>query len=278
MSRARIVILGSGTPNAEADRVSSGVAIAVDDQPYLVDCGHGVAQRVVEAHAAGLIAWDTTALNRLFVTHLHADHSVGLPDLLYTPWIHGRSDIVMAYGPAGLDDMARHIQAAYAENVREHSNAHPTTELGYQIRAHHVSAGLCYQDERATVHALAADHGELEAFSYKFITASGTIVVSGDTKPVPGFADWARDCDVLIHEVYSAAQLPARPPAWRNYHSRAHTSTQELAALANLIRPGRLLLYHQLFWGQTPEDLLAEITSEYDGEVISANDLDCFEL
>ncbi len=278
MSRALIVILGSGSPNAEAGRVSSGIAIAVDDQPYLIDCGHGVVQRVVEAHAAGLIAWDSAALNRLFITHIHADHTVGLPDLLYTPWIHGRSDGIMAYGPAGLNDMARHIQAAYAENVREHSKAHPSTEAGYQIRAHPVSAGLCYQDERVTVHALAADHGDLEAFSYKFSTARGTIVVSGDTKPVPDFADWARGCDVLIHEVYSAAQFSARPPAWQDYHSRAHTSTQELAALANLIRPGRLLLYHQLFWGQTPEELLAEIKSEYDGEVISANDLDCFEL
>ena len=92
MSRTQIVILGSGTPNAEADRVSSGLAIGVDNQPYLIDCGHGVVQRVVEAHAAGKIAWDTTALTRLFVTHLHADHTVGLPDLLFTPWIHGRAE------------------------------------------------------------------------------------------------------------------------------------------------------------------------------------------
>ena len=278
MSRTQIVILGSGTPNAEADRVSSGVAIDIDGQPYLVDCGHGVVQRVVEAHEAGLIGWDTTALNRLFVTHCHADHTVGLPDLLYTPWIHGRADMILVYGPAGLKDMARHLQAAYAENVREHSRAHPTTESGYQIRAHPVSAGLCYQDNRVTVHALAADHGDLEAFSYKFITARGTIVVSGDTKPVPAFVDWARGCDILIHEVYSAEQFPARPPAWQDYHSRTHTSTRELAALANLIRPGRLLLYHQLFWEQTPEELLAEIKRAYDGDVISTKDLDCFEL
>ena len=250
MNRTRIVILGSGTPNAEADRVSSGVAIAVDEQPYLIDCGHGVVQRVVEAHQAGLIAWDSTALNRLFVTHNHADHTVGLPDLLYTPWIHGRSEIITAYGPAGLEDMARHLQAAYAENIREHSNAHPATERGYQIRVKPVNAGLCYQDERVTVHALAADHGDLEAYSYKFTTARGTIVVSGDTKPVPAFVDWARGLrcidtrSLFRHAASRSAAGLARLPLPRAYlHARiggagsADTARPPIAVSSTVLGP-----------------------------------------
>ena len=101
MSRAHFIMLGSGTPNAEADRVSSGVAIAVDNYPYLIDCGHGIVQRVVEASAAGKITWNTTDLTRLFVTHLHADHTVGLPDLLFTPWIHGREVQARRLGSSG---------------------------------------------------------------------------------------------------------------------------------------------------------------------------------
>ena len=278
MSQTQILILGSGSPNAEADRVSSGVAIAVDGQPYLVDCGHGIVQRVVQAHEGDLIAWDSTALTRLFITHLHADHSVGLPDLLYTPWIHGRELPLEAYGPAGLADMLRHIQLAYAENIREHRSAHPSSERGYLAAAREVGEGLCYKDEKLLVYALRADHGDLAALSYKFVTGAGTVVISGDTKPVAAFADWARGCDVLIHEVYSSSRFPERSPEWQAYHSRVHTSTRELAALANAIRPGRLLLYHQLFWGQTPDELVAEIARDYDGRVISANDLDVFDL
>ncbi len=277
-NRTQIIILGSGSPNAEADRVSSGVAIAVDDQAYLIDCGHGVVQRVVQAHEAGLIAWDTSDLTRLFVTHLHADHTVGLPDLLFTPWIHGRATPVQAYGPAGLEAMLRHIQLAYAANIREHRAAHPSSERGYQAEAREVNEGLCYQDENVSVYALPANHGDLAAWSYKFVTPAGTVVISGDTKPVPNFAEWARGCDLLIHEVYSARQFPDRSPEWRAYHARVHTSTRELAALANAIRPGRLLLYHQLFWGQTAEELVAEIASDYDGAIVSTNDLDVFEL
>ncbi|MYD09983.1 MAG: MBL fold metallo-hydrolase [Chloroflexi bacterium] len=278
MSRAKVIMLGSGTPNAEADRAGSGLAVVVDGRPYLVDCGHGVVQRVVQAHAGGLISWDTTALDRLFVTHLHADHTVGIPDLLYTPWIHGREAPLQAWGPAGLEQMLAHIQLAWAENIREHRSAHPCSEHGYQARATEAQAGCVYCDERLEVHALPADHGDLAAFSYKFVTPAGTVVVSGDTKPVPGFADWARGCDLLVHEVYSARQWPERPPAWRAYHARVHTSTRELAALANEIRPGCLWLYHQLFWGLTPDELVAELSSEYDGDVVSTADLDMYDL
>ena len=278
MSRAQVLILGSGTPKAEADRVSSGVAIAVDDQPYLVDCGHGVVQRVVQARQAGKINWDTTALNRLFVTHLHADHTVGLPDLLFTPWIHGRDEPVMAFGPAGLEPMARHILLAYAENIREHRAAHPSSERGYQIDVREIEAGLVYKDERVQVQALAADHGGLIAFSYKLVTAAGTVVISGDTKPAPAFADWARGCDLLIHEAYSTSRIAGLPPAWQRYHSRVHTSTAELAGLARAVEPRILLLYHQLFWGLGPEALVAEVANGYEGRVLSANDLDVFDL
>lgn len=276
MSRTRLVVLGSGTPNAEENRAGSGLAIAVDERPYLVDCGHSVVQRVVEARAAGLIKWSTTDLTVLFLTHLHADHSVGLPDLLFTPWIHGREEKVAAFGPRGLKDMVEHIQAAYRVNIREHLGAHPASSGGFIAEVASVQAGLVYQDDRVRVYALPADHSNMEAFSYKFVTPDRTIVVSGDTKPVSGFADWARACDILVHEVYSSARFTGRPRAWQAYHSRAHTSTAELAALAKEIRPGLLVLYHQLFWGATADDLLGEIGATYDGAVVSANDLDVF--
>lgn len=276
MSRTQLVILGSGTPNAEADRVSSGLVIAVDDRPYLVDCGHGVVQRVVEAKAAGIIKCSTVDLTRLFVTHLHADHTVGLPDLLFTPWIHGREERIAAYGPRGLKDMIDHIQDAYRVNTREHLSAHPASPGGFLAEVKAVRAGQVYADDRVQVSALQADHGNMEAFSYKFVTPDKTIVVSGDTKPVSGFADWAGTPDILAHEVYSSAQFASRPAPWQAYHRRAHTSTEELADLAKEIRPGLLVLYHQLFWGTTAADLVGEIGASYAGPVVSANDLDVF--
>ena len=276
MTSTQIVMLGTGTPNAEADRVSSGVVVAVNNQPYLIDCGHGVVQRVVQAVEQKKIAWDTTALTRLFVTHLHADHIVGLPDLMFTPWIHNRTDKIQAYGPLELETMVKHLLLAFNENIREHTMAHPSSTDGYQIEVHPISDGVCYEDDNMTAYAMRANHGELTAYSYKFVTPDKTIVISGDTKPVPGFADWAKGCDILLHEVYSSKMFKDRPAEWQAYHSRVHTSARELSELVNDIRPELLILYHQLFWGQTPDELVAEIASDYEGRVVSANDLDVF--
>ena len=277
MPRTQIIMLGTGTPNADANRVSSGIAIAVDDQPYLIDCGHGIIQRVVQAHQTGKIKWDTSALTHLFVTHLHADHTVGLPDLMFTPWIHDRQEKIQAYGPVELQEMVDHLLLAYSENIREHSTGHPIgNRESYQVDVHAVTDGKCYEDELLSVYALKVDHASLTAYSYKFVTPDRTIVISGDTKPIPKFVDWATGCDTLIHEVYSSEMFKIRPPEWQAYHSSAHTSTIELAHLANQIKPDLLILYHQLFWGITPDELIAEITATYTGSVVSANDLDIF--
>lgn len=276
MSRTQVLLLGTGTPRPDAERVGSGVAIVVDDVPYLVDCGHAVILRVVQAHQQGLIAWDTRHLTRLFVTHLHADHTVGLPDLIFTCWIHERNEPVIAFGPAELKTMIEHLTAAYAENIREHLQAHPSTSAGYKVDVRAVSAGEIYKDERISVEAIAANHGDLTAFSYKFTTPVKTIVISGDTKPTEAFVRWARGCDILIHEVYSVAGFQSKTDDWKAYHSRVHTSSHELAEICNQIQPKLLVLYHQLFWGISESDLLAEIASIYNGQVVSGRDLQIF--
>jgi len=83
-------------------------------------------------------------------------------------------------------------------------------------------------------------------------------------------------CDILVHEVYSQAGFERRTPQWQRYHSNSHTSSVELARIAARVRPRLLVLYHQLLWGSTPEELLAEIGGIYDGKVVFGNDLDVF--
>jgi ribonuclease BN (tRNA processing enzyme) len=151
----------------------------------------------------------------------------------------------------------------------------PEKSDGYRVVAHEVAPGVVYRDTNVTVRAFAVPHANWRhAFGYRFDTRDRSIVISGDTRPSETVVTACNGCDVLVHEVYSAERWKSRPTAWRKYHADAHTSTDELAALARRARPKLLVLYHQLFWGATDQDLVREIGRTYRGRVVSGRDLD----
>lgn len=122
--------------------------------------------------------------------------------------------------------------------------------------------------------AFTVDHSDTWlALGYKFTTADRTIVISGDTAPCESVLALWQGCDLLVHEVYSAAGFQGRPSGWQRYHSQMHTSSTELAAIANAVQPKLLVLTHLLLWGVTEEQLVAEITGDYSGEVLCGEDL-----
>ena len=134
-----VVMLGTGTPNAEPDKSGPAVAVVAGGRPYIVDCGPGVVRQITAARDAGVEALQVEALTRLFVTHLHSDHTAGLADLILTPWVLGRDQPLKAYGPPGLTAMTDHILAAYSEDigVRLHGSQ-PQNEPGIQVEAHEI--------------------------------------------------------------------------------------------------------------------------------------------
>lgn len=274
---SQIVLLGTGTPIADPARSGPAVAIVVGETPYLVDAGPGLVRRAAAACAAGVHGLAADRLKRLFLTHLHSDHTVGLPDLLFTGWTMGRRAPLEVYGPAGTEAMVAHILAAYAEDVRERvEGPEPANTTGWQAEATEIEPGVVYEDENVAVEAFAVDHGSWPAFGYTFRTPDRTIVISGDTALPHQSLEAYAGCDVLIHEVQSSAGLARRSPAWRRYHARYHTSARALAEVASQARPGLLVLYHQLFHGVTEEQLLAEVRDGYDGPVVSGRDLDVY--
>jgi ribonuclease BN (tRNA processing enzyme) len=214
----------------------------------------------------------------VFVTHLHSDHTLGLPDLMLTPWVLERRTPLEVYGPPGIAAMARHLLEAYAEDIQvRQSGLEPDKHEGWKVNAHEIAPGIVYRDSNVTVKAFAVPHANWKhAFGYRFETRDRTVVISGDTRPSDAVANACDGCDVLVHEVYSAARLAARPPEWQRYHQDAHTSTTELAAIATRARPKLLVLYHQLFWGTSDDSLVAEVRRGYGGRVVSARDLDVY--
>ena len=84
MSVTQVAMLGTGTPNPFPERSGPGVAVVVNDEAYLVDFGPGIVRRAAALspeYGGDIPGLAVEKLNHAFLTHLHSDHSVGLPDL-----------------------------------------------------------------------------------------------------------------------------------------------------------------------------------------------------
>lgn len=282
----QIVMLGTGTPRPDPDRSGPATVIIVNGVPYLFDFGPGVIRRAVAAYNRGVLAIGPAAVNlrTVFVTHLHADHTAGYPDLLLTPWILGRKEPVVVYGPKGLSDMTQHVLSAWKVDIDSRlKGIDRLPASGCAIHAHEIEAGAFYSDGIIKVTAFRVQHAGLEhAFGFRVETPHKTIVFSGDTAPTQSLLDHCHGCDVLIHEAYSQATYDKVAPKWQAYRRENHTSSTELAELANRVRPGLLILTHRVNIGAAmavpdPEDvLIEEVRRLYKGNVVTGHDLDIF--
>jgi ribonuclease Z len=276
----KVVMLGTGNPAPIPEKMGAAVAIVVNGTPYLVDAGVGVVRR---AAAAGrtVKGLEMTKLQRVFLTHLHTDHTIGLPDLIFTPWILGRTAPLEVFGPHGTAAMTSHIIEAWSEdNAVRTGGLERGNRTGNKVNAHEIVEGVVYQDSNIKVTAFLVPHGEWrESFAYRFETPDRVIVVSGDERPGDAIVRACNGCDMLLHEVYSNLGYNKSDSAWKEYVRSAHTSTSELALIASKARPRTLILYHQMYFGgpaDTDAELIREIAAGWKGRVIAAKDLDIY--
>jgi ribonuclease BN (tRNA processing enzyme) len=278
-AKTHVVMLGTGTPVADPDRSGPAIAVVVDGKPYLVDCGPGVVRRTTAAYRKGFLSLAAKNLTIVFITHLHSDHTLGYPDLIFSPWVLGRQQALSAYGPKGLKHMTDHIQQAWVEDRKVRtSGLEKLRSQGSDVRVFEIEPGKFYNKDKVQVEAISVQHGSWsQAFAYKFTTPDKVIVISGDTGPSEAIEKAALGCDILIHEVYLERPFKNGKHRLPDYHQQFHTSTSELAKLANSARPKLLVLYHILSWG-LPENLLVEEirAAGYQGKIIVAKDLDVF--
>lgn len=274
-SNTRVVVLGTGTPSADPERSGPSVAVVVNDHAYLVDCGPGVVRRAAAAEKNGFEALKPTQLNIVFMTHLHSDHTLGFPDLIFSPWVLGRKEPVQAYGPRGLRSMTRHIEKAWGEDIRIRRNGlEQANATGYKVVVHEISPGLVYRDENVLVTAFPVKHGTWKyAFGYRLETKDRRIVISGDTAPSEEVVKMCDGCDLLLHEVYNPHGDELKEAHWKEYFGLFHTSPAELADVARKAHPKMLVVYHQVLERLPESDLIDQFRHEYSGDFVFAKDL-----
>jgi ribonuclease BN (tRNA processing enzyme) len=279
-SDIEIVFLGTGTPVPIADRQGPSLAIVSNGKAYLVDAGSGVVRQANSAFQRGIPALRPDQLDIAFLTHLHSDHTLGLPDLILTPWIAERTRPLRLYGPEGTKEMAAHILDAFQEDIQVRTTGlEGGNTTGYKVDAHDVQPGNIYEDGNVRVRAFLVKHGSWkEALGYRFDAGGKSVVVSGDTAPAEAIVEACGGCDALVHEVYagSGPLKPSRTVAQSmKYMSAFHTSAEELGEIAERSKPKTLVLTHWMLLGDAkPDDLVRGIRQKYKGPIVIARDLD----
>ena len=225
-----LVLLGTaGAPAPVAGRAGISSAVVVDGRVFVVDCGRGSPSAFAEA---GL---DFARLEAVFLTHLHADHVGDLPGMLLYPWGWRASrPPVQVYGPPrpealpdgdaifhrvttihpelpapGTADLVGHILAGFAYHLNVMPLDARMPDAGMLVRGMDVavpagSAGpvVAFEDAAVRVRAVAVDHGRaVPALAYRFDTADGSVVFSGDTTVSENLVRLARAADILVHQV-----------------------------------------------------------------------------
>ena len=272
-----IVLLGTGGPPPTPDAAGPATAIVVGPRVFLFDAGAGVMRRM---RAARLPVTGPTAT---FITHLHSDHTLGLPDVILTTWIVGRKKPLEVFGPHGLQSMTSNILAAWKEDIDVRSNGlEHAPDAGYPVHVHEISPGIVYDSGGVKITAIPVLHGSWkEAYGYRIDTPDRSIVISGDTRPSPALQQAARGVDVLIHEVHpegfvgpqsvSADDDPLR------YMREFHTSDVELGRIVADAKPKMLILYHFGARATASDTVVATIQhAGYQGRIVVGKDLDRF--
>ena len=244
----RVVLLGTkGGPRVgEAGRSNPSTLIMINDVPYLVDCGYGTSKQLI---AAGV------ALNRLryiFITHHHSDHNLDFGPLLYNAWITGQPTQVDAYGPPGVNDLARDFFKYLKFDIDTRMEDEGRSDPHSLITAHEVNkAGVVMTNDDVKVSACLVRHPPIkQAYAYRFDAKDRSVVISGDTAYAPELAEFAKDADVLVHEVMYLpgieALLKRLPNAkrLREHLMAAHTLPEDVGKIAAQANVKTLVLSH----------------------------------
>lgn len=275
----RLILLGTkGGPTPSALRAAPANVLLIDGQPYVVDCGNGVAQQLVKAGIK------LPQIRDIFLTHQHSDHNADLGNLVLLAWATGLATPVQMYGPPGMrrmmDDFVRMNAIDIAVRIKEEGRP-PLRPL---IKTHEFSGPrVVLENDQVKVTAALVDHYTLKpAFAYRFDSKDRSVVFSGDTAYNDNLIQLAKGADVLVHEVMYLPALEKlmrtvdNAPTLLDHLVKSHTSTAQVGLVAARAGVKTLVLSHFVPGGDpgiTDEMWSAEARKQFSGEIIVGKDL-----
>lgn len=279
----RVTLLGTGSPNPVMRRFGPGVLIQAGGQNLLIDCGRGVTQRLLQA---GL---KLGAVDALFVTHLHSDHVVGIPDLWLTGWLEAnyaqRVGPFRVFGPAGSQGLMDGLVKAYDWDIKARIADQKLDAANVRPEVVEIRQGVVYDKGGVKVTAFEVDHGELlkPAFGFRIDHGGRSVTISGDTRFNENLIKHATGTDLLIHQVAAVREELMASPVFKAILDH-HTKPEEAGVVFTRARPKLAVYYHFVLLGTpkvppvTEKEVVDMTRKTYAGPLVVGEDLMAFRL
>lgn len=269
----RVTLLGTGCPQVHPHRFGPASLVEAGGCRFLIDCGSGVTQRLVGAGTSG------AAIDALLLTHLHSDHLVDLYQLIISSWHQGRDRPQRIFGPVGtraFTDGTMEVWRAERE-ARIAWERRPST-AALELEVVEFDEGPIWDQDGLRISAFLVDHGPVRpAFGFLFETAGCRVAFSGDTTVCDNLIRWAKDSDLLVHEVFVHREMAAgrvmRSAEGLANVAAYHTLSSDVGKVASEAGARFLLLNHLVPVELDRDALLAEVAADYGGPVVVGEDL-----
>jgi ribonuclease Z len=264
-------------------RFGPGVLVQAGGKNLLIDAGRGVTQRLMQS---GLRLGQIDAV---FLTHLHSDHVVGLPDLWLTGWLQAsyaqRKGPLVAYGPEGTQAMMDGLTQAYGWDIQARIADQKLDAASIKFQVSTIKEGVVYEQDGVKVTAFEVDHGELlkPAFGFRVDHAGRSVTVSGDTRFSENLIKHASGTELLIHQVAAAREELLKLPIFKVIMAH-HTSPEEAGTVFDRVKPKLAVFYHFVLLGTpnvpavTEPEVLALARKTYAGPMLIGEDRMAFQI
>lgn len=271
----KVILLGSGVgPRVDLQQFGPSILIEAAGERLLFDCGRGSTLRMAQAGIPH------GSISRLFLTHLHSDHVIQIPDLLLTGWVGGGRKVPLeVWGPTGTVDMMDHMQQAFAFDIHMRRDIDEKTPGdGIKVLSHDISEGIVFDKEGIKVTAFLVDHSPVKpAFGYRIDFRGHSVVLSGDTRVSENLIQFAKGTDVIVHEVLDAETVrnwfPNNPQIVEAILAK-HTTPEQAGEVFTRIKP-RLAVYSH---APNVERVITQTRKTYSGPLQGAEDLLAIEI
>jgi ribonuclease Z len=265
-----VTLLGTGSPIPEVDRFGPSILVQAGSQTLVFDVGRGAHQRLAQT---GLTAGQVDAV---FLTHLHSDHIIGIPDLWLTGWLSRQNRPWAVFGPSGTARMMDALKLAFSADIqaRVKESGGLLLPVGAEVSARDIEPGVVYEHDGLRVTAIRVDHGAIApAYGYRIDFSGRSVVLSGDTRVSPALIEAATGTQLIIHEVFQASDALLRDNPAMAQIKKLHVDAAEAGSIFQRVRPSLAVYSHIILRGVSIDDLVKRTRARYTGPLVVGEDL-----